>query len=389
MKLRELTLKNWMNFKRLDGVRFVESSFVIGANASGKSNLLDALRFLRDVALPAGKAPGAGGLQEAVSKRGGLSRLRCLNAQTDTEVRLEATVEDEDDSVWVYGLGFRGEGKGNNRIVLTHERVLRDGALVGTSRPDAEDRKDPDLLTQTDLETPHRNRGFRSLAHFFGSITYLHLVPQLLKHADEIGGRTLHRDPFGQGFLLRIAETPERIRNSRLRRIGKALGAVVPQFREIRFLRDSATGHPHLEANFVHWREHGAWQREHQFSDGTLRLVGLLWSLLEGDSLLLLEEPELSLNNEIIRQLPRLLRAVLRGASRQVIVTTHSETLLSDEAIGSESVIRLRPTANGTEVLPPSPEEEIMLKSGFSVGVALLPGVRPKNAERVIAHLAA
>ncbi len=76
MKLRELTLKNWMNFKRLDGVRFVESSFVIGANAPGKSNLLDALRFLRDVALPAGKAPGAGGLQEAVSQRGGLSRLR-------------------------------------------------------------------------------------------------------------------------------------------------------------------------------------------------------------------------------------------------------------------------------------------------------------------------
>ena len=32
-------------------------------------------------------------------------------------------------------------------------------------------------------------------------------------------------------------------------------------------------------------------QREDQFSDGALRLVGLLWTLLEGDALLLLEEP--------------------------------------------------------------------------------------------------
>jgi hypothetical protein len=52
-------------------------------------------------------------------------------------------------------------------------------------------------------------------------------------------------------------------------------------------------GRPHLEAIYDHWRPGAGKQKEDQFSDGTLRLIGLLWSLQEGDSLLLLEEPEL------------------------------------------------------------------------------------------------
>jgi len=71
---------------------------------------------------------------------------------------------------------------------------------------------------------------------------------------------------------------------------------------------------------YEHWRPQGAKQREDQFSDGTLRLLGLLWSLLEGDSLLLLEEPELSLNSGIIRKLPGLMYRIQRQKRRQVII---------------------------------------------------------------------
>jgi predicted ATPase len=60
------------------------------------------------------------------------------------------------------------------------------------------------------------------------------------------------------------------------------------------------TGQPHLKALYEHHRPKAGWQGEEQFSDGTLRLIGLLWSLLEGDSLLLLEEPELSLNQAVL-----------------------------------------------------------------------------------------
>ena len=49
MIITRLKLENWRNFTFVD-IPLRERAFVIGPNASGKSNLLDAIRFLRDVA---------------------------------------------------------------------------------------------------------------------------------------------------------------------------------------------------------------------------------------------------------------------------------------------------------------------------------------------------
>ena len=83
MMIKRLRLKNWRNFKEVE-VNLRDRVYVIGPNASGKSNFLDVLRFLRDVAKPEG-----GGLQRAVKDRGGLTKLRCLLARRDPEVRIE------------------------------------------------------------------------------------------------------------------------------------------------------------------------------------------------------------------------------------------------------------------------------------------------------------
>ena len=53
MRIDHLSLMNWRNFKSVD-VSLGNRLFVVGPNASGKSNLLDALRFLRDVATDGG-----------------------------------------------------------------------------------------------------------------------------------------------------------------------------------------------------------------------------------------------------------------------------------------------------------------------------------------------
>lgn len=384
MKIRRLALKNWMNFKTLDKTALRERMFIIGPNACGKSNLLDALRFLRDVARPAGFKPSGGGLQKAVTDRGGLSKLRCLNAKQDTEVLIETILEDDEANLWEYRLGFKGEGKANNRIIVTQESVKKGGRVI-FSRPDNKDDKDSERLTQTFLEQINANAKFRELAWFFSEITYLHLVPQLLKFANLIGGNTIEQDPFGQGFLQRVAATGEKTRKARFRRIEKALDAVVPQFKELRYVQDAITGQPHIEANFAHWRPKGAWQRENQFSDGTLRLIGLLWSLMDGSSLLLLEEPELSLNEEIVRNLAGLISQVQRKTKnvRQVFITTHSEALLSDRSIPFEEIIRLENFSEGTEIRQIEEQEEIMLKSGMPVGSVLLPATRPANAQQL------
>ena len=53
MKIRKLSLKNWKNFATVE-VEIPDRLFLVGPNASGKSNFLDAFRFLRDLASSGG-----------------------------------------------------------------------------------------------------------------------------------------------------------------------------------------------------------------------------------------------------------------------------------------------------------------------------------------------
>lgn len=381
MLITRLKLKNWRNFRDVD-VALAPRTFLIGANASGKSNLLDVFRFLRTVAQTEG-----GGLQKALKERGGMSKLRSLHARKDPEISIYVEVSespDDETPAWSYALSFRSEGKGAQRVLITQEVVRRNGRPV-IERPNKEDNADVVRLTQTYLEQINNNAGFRELADYFSTTTYLHLVPQLLKFGEEISGRLVENDPFGQGLLQRIARTPQKTQGARLKRIANALTAAVPQFSELQFKKDDITGAPHLEARFKHWREHGAWQREEQFSDGTLRLIGLLWALQEGDGLLLLEEPELSLNDAIVEYIPLMIDRVVRSRKkgiRQVLVTTHSDNLVATVNDPS-SVLILDPGANGTIAREPDVEETEAMETGLNAAEVLLPKTRPEGVEKM------
>jgi predicted ATPase len=381
MYISYIKLKNWRNFQNAE-MHLLPRAYVIGPNASGKSNLLDVFRFLRDISKPAG-----GGLQKAIKDRGGITKLRCLHARRDTEVRIEvhlAETAEAEEPTWKYVLGFKPEGKGAQRLLVSAEEVWHEGTPL-LNRPNEADGHDVQLRTQTHLEQIQANVGFRAVADFFGNVTYLHLVPQLLKYGEKIGGQRLEDDPFGQGFLERIAKCSARTREARLNKISKALAAAVPQFSQLRFHPDEATGRPHLEALYEHHRPHGAWQGEEHFSDGTLRLIGLLWSLLEGDSLLLLEEPELSLNQAVVEQIPLLVDRIMRQAKhrRQVIISTHSEALLSNEGIDGRDIVVLESSPEGSRVREIDEEERTSLQAGFSVAEVVLPKTRPQNVEQL------
>lgn len=379
MLISRIRLKNWRNFRELD-IPLREVSYLLGPNASGKSNLLDVFRFLRDVSKPRG-----GGLQTAVGERGGISKLRCLHARRDPEVEIEVELAENADGpvIWRYLLGFKSEGKGMQRVFVSKESVWKDGDLI-LDRPNLADQGDSALLTQTHLEQIQTNRAFRDLAILFSETTYLHLVPQLLKFSEKIGGRHLTDDPFGQGFLERLAKTPEKTRSSRLNKIEQALSKAVPQFQELQFEKDEI-GHPHLKAKYHHHRPNAGWQSEEHFSDGTLRLIGLFWSLLDGNSMLLLEEPELSLNDAIVREIPLIVHRLQRGRKvrRQIVVSTHSEALLSNKGIDGRGVVVLEPSTEGTVGRPLSEEEVSALEAGLSIAEVVLPKTRPPKASEL------
>ena len=87
-RFTRLRLENWRNFTAVDA-SVQRRVFLVGPNASGKSNLLDALRFLHDI------ASIGGGFQEAIRRRGGLTRLRCLAARRYPDVCVSVAIGDD------------------------------------------------------------------------------------------------------------------------------------------------------------------------------------------------------------------------------------------------------------------------------------------------------
>ncbi len=376
MIVSRIVLKNWRNFREAD-LTLGNRAFLVGPNASGKSNFLDALRFLHDIAKD--------GLEKAVRDRGGISKIRCLAARRHPDVELEVGLSESagQEPLWRYSLAIKQQEHGLHLPYVGHERVWKGNEQL-LDRPDTSDEGDRQRLTQTHLEQISANQSFRTIANFLESILYLHLVPQLVRNPQAFSGPGIEGDPFGRSFLERIAKTPERTRQSRLGRIEEALRVAVPQLKNLKETRD-ASGAPHLEAIYEHWRPKGAKQREDQFSDGTLRLLGLLWSLLESDSLLLLEEPELSLNTGIVNKLPALMHRLQRHKRRQIILSTHSADLLTDKGIAGEEVILLTPYSEGTKVELASSVREVrdLLEGGLSVADAVMPRIVPSNVHQL------
>jgi len=163
-----------------------------------------------------------------------------------------------------------------------------------------------------------------------------------------------------------------------------ALRVAVPQLSELIFERD-AKGIPRLKGRYEHWRPQGAWQDQDQLSDGTLRLLGILWAALDGGGPLLLEEPELSLHPDVVRHLPQLLARIQRRSGRQVLISTHSVDLLRDEGIGLDEVLLLNPQLEGTNVTTASSIDDaaVLLQGGLSLADIVMAQTRPKQAEQL------
>lgn len=340
MQITHVTAHNWRNFKNLD-FAVADRLLIVGPNAAGKSNLLDLFRFLGDISRK------GGGLAAALEARGGLSRARCLFARNNHKGELAIMVDLRDgEDEWRYELAIKGKKGGHNHPIVVREIVTRNGSEL-LSRPDANDDRDPDQLTQTHLEQISANREFRPIAEYFAKVNYFHLVPQMIRYP-QAGG--VSPRVFGSSMIADMNATPVRTRQAWFRRIERALQSAVPGFETLRLEVDKA-GQPHLIAGYRNWRRNPSEQNETDFSDGTLRLIGLLWTIISSPAnggVLLLEEPELSLNAAVVQKLASLLAMAQRGTSMQVILSTHSPELLDDEGIRPGEVLVLQVTSDAT-----------------------------------------
>jgi predicted ATPase len=378
LKLTHIKIQNWRNFGTAE-FSLGDRLFIVGANASGKSNLLDVFRFLKDIA--------AIGLQKAVDNRGGIKKLRYLNARRNTTIEIAVKLLDAiNDEEWLYQLNFNSVGnvKGHEEDVnISIEKVTRNGENI-LDRKYSDRAEDNTSRQFTFLEHPSTNSQFRVIFDYFKTVSYVNIIPQFVRERDFFSLSQSSEHYYGGNLLDAISAIGTRKRDARLKIINEVLMLAVPQFSALKYIVDEKDNRPHLQVNYKHWRQQGAHQREDQFSDGTLRLVGIIWAIMDGNGLLLLEEPELYLHTEIIRQLPVFIGKAQRrknGEKRQVIISSHSADLLATDTIGTDEIAVLESEKEGTLITMASNITDVMelMQAGFYPADAVIPHVTPSS----------
>ena len=368
MIISKIELFNWKNFHRCE-VGVQERCFVVGANAAGKSNFIDALRFLRDV------AKQGGGLQTAVRVRGGITKIRCLAAREQSNVKLaiELSESDSRELCWHYELNFKHTGGGirENQVKIVSEKVFSGREQRYVLDRSAETLgEDEETLKYTYLEQPNANKDFRVIQQFLQNVEYLNVVPQMVRESASSSYSGDKEDYYGRNFLKRLALLNDNTRRSYFRKINEFLKLAVPQLEEVSFVKDEI-GVPHLEVRYVHWRTRGSKQQEMQ--------------LIDSNGVLLLEEPEINLHPGIVAQFPEFIAKIQRvkKGGRQVFITTHSYDILSNEGIAPEEVLLLTNSPEGTEVEVLSNVEKAknILAAGFSMADVVMPLTKPWSIE--------
>lgn len=364
MRFTRVVLENWRNFGQID-VALQNRAFLVGPNASGKSNFLDVFRFLRDLVVP------GGGFEQAVGDRRGVSKIKNFTASQAENVVIEVELLDDEGLTWHYRLAFKDDA------AITEEKVWNSQTQF-VNRPEQADHDDPARLRQTALEQVSANREFRTVADFFQSIEYSHLVPQIVRDPERKSAQK-KEDPFGGNFLAQFANTLD---GRTQREIREALKTVLPRIFNIAPGIDRSY-FPHLQVIFKSEHEHD----ERELSDGTLRLIGLLWSLQSGEGPLLFEEPELSLHPAIVRMIPQMMLSIQREReiTRQTILSTHSSDLLSDEGIAPDEILLFLPRRNETGVKTGIELDEVRtrLQTGLPPGEVVIPYTAPEHTDRL------
>lgn len=310
MFITRLKLHNWRNFVDVD-VPLRERTFIVGPNASGKSNLLDAILFLRDA------VRADGGLATALECRGGFDSVRSHHAPNERMTAIELELDDDpwpERAEWRYTLRMAEDSSAPGGAGLVCEELRLRGEVC--------------LRSQNGRRSIGDSR-MDQIIHTLASVRYLD-----------------SRDH--KAIVQQMADAGAVERERTLARICEALWPLVPQITSLQIARDNATQGLKLVATHEVWRE--GQPHDPQFSDGTWALIAILWSLLSADGPLLIEHPENSLPSEIQHHLTWAFVRFDDPPHRQVIATTHSFGLVLDEGVAPEEVLTVRPTLDGSMV---------------------------------------
>jgi predicted ATPase len=317
IKLNKISLAGYKSIRECRELRLENLNVLIGANGSGKSNLLSFFKLLN--------FEMTGALQEFIGRSGGAGSLLHMGAKATPYI--EAMLEMASDK-GANTYRMRLSHAVPDTLIFTEEsiRFSRAGAL-GNGNPTflGVGHRESALL-QPEFEKNPTAKFFRSALPRFRFYQFHDTSDQshLRTRSDVQDNRYLYSDGGNiAAFLLSLRNT----KSEAYSRIVETVRLVFPAFKDFVLERENG--------GFVmlRWRAAGAAEHEfgpHQISDGTLRFMALATLLLQPKewlpNLITIDEPELGLHPYAIKVLASLIQDASNFA--QVIIATQSAALV-------------------------------------------------------------
>jgi predicted ATPase len=297
---------------------------LVGPNSSGKSNLVDALRFLAESMRI--------GLEAAIAKRQGITALRRRSGGRPFDITIALSIEGKDggSGSYVIELGAAKEAYRVKRESVTwfakipsyNRFEVRDGRWI-SGPPDLRPKIDPMSLALPLMAADDR---FRPLANEIRDVAIYSIFPDTLRRPQTYDPiRPMDEHGTNWCSILKDAR-----RDGWVGELRAALGQITGDIDDIKV----TTAGGFLIPEFRHGvtsqkgKARERWFAAAQESDGTLRMAGIITALLQEPPLTLIgiEEPELTVHPGA---LPILYDFLVQASQRsQVLITTHSPDLL-------------------------------------------------------------
>lgn len=319
-----------------DTIDFGPMTILVGRNGAGKSNIIDAFRFLADaVGVP---------LQSALDMRGGVQAVRHRSAPTGYPPNLGMGIEfrlsnGNAPTRGRYAFEIRALPNYGFEVIREQCRLWKDNALVtwfertGNDFSSSARGLQPSLDSQA-LALPVAGgvAEFAPLLKAMAGIRTYSLEPsQIREMQDPDSGTSLK--PNGSNVASVLQEL-QRQRDDDYQQLCELLSAIAPGTIKVRPIQHGKK----LSLQFEQaWGEKKSVKFEaFAISDGTLRALGILAAIFQHPSptLLAVEEPEATLHPAALGVLMDAMELASRRS--QVILTTHSPEVLDAEWIQPE-----------------------------------------------------
>ncbi len=350
--IRRVVLKNYKSIAACN-VTLGPLTFLVGHNGSGKSNFLDALRFVADSLRYS--------LEHALRDRGGIAEVRRRSSghPNHFSIRLEFVLRDGSSGSYSFRVGARAGGGyevQNEECAISQpdrksiaKYAVQSGQVSGTLSPPPAASSDRLYLVNAS-GFPE----FRPLYDALSRMGFYNLNPDRIRDLQSPDpGELLTRDGSN---LASVLDQMARHHADSKRRLEEYLAQVVPGIEAV----DTIVVGPKETLEFKQkvagadnaWRFHAA-----SMSDGTLRALGVLVSLFQSGnggggrvSLVGIEEPEIALHPSAALVLLDGLRDACGRV--QVIVTSHSGDLLDDDELPLEAILAVEAGEGTTRIAP-------------------------------------